>query len=135
MESLNWKDALWIGLFQALAVFPGISRSGSTIAGGLFKGYKRSDSARFSFLMSVPVMIAAGGLSLLDLFEMPNLAEFSAGFAGWFYHFSCSRLFINPLAPEILIPKVAESICYLLRAAFPDNCHLLLCGIKSYISV
>lgn len=76
MESLNWMDALWIGAFQALALFPGISRSGSTIAGGLFKGYKRSDSARFSFLMSVPVMIAAGGLSLLDLSEMPNLTGF-----------------------------------------------------------
>ncbi len=76
LDALNWTDALLIGIFQALAIFPGISRSGSTIAGGLFKGYKRADSARFSFLMSVPIMIAAGGLSLLDLFEMPNLSEF-----------------------------------------------------------
>ncbi len=51
-----------IGLFQALAIMPGISRSGMTIAGGLLNGLKPADSARFSFLMSVPVIAGAGML-------------------------------------------------------------------------
>lgn len=67
MEHLNWKDALWIGLAQALAIFPGVSRSGATIAGGMTRGLQRRDAGRFSFLMSIPIMLAAGLLSLLDL--------------------------------------------------------------------
>ena len=75
LESLTWKDALWIGAFQAAAVFPGISRSGSTIAGGMTRDLQRPAAARFSFLMSVPIMLAAGGLALLDLAEMPAAGE------------------------------------------------------------
>jgi undecaprenyl-diphosphatase len=67
LEKLTLVDALVIGLFQALALFPGISRSGSTIAGGLIRGLDRRSSARFSFLMAVPVMLAAGLLNILSL--------------------------------------------------------------------
>lgn len=75
MEDLSWKDALWMGCFQALAVFPGISRSGATITGGMTRGLERSTAARFSFLMSIPIMLAAGLLASLDLFEMQNLGS------------------------------------------------------------
>ena len=67
MDALTWLDALWIGIFQALALFPGISRSGATIAGGLLRGFNREQSARFSFLLAVPTMLGAGGIALLDL--------------------------------------------------------------------
>lgn len=67
LEQLTWLDAIIIGIFQALAIFPGISRSGSTVSGGLFKGYTREAAARFSFLLSIPIMLAAGLLSILDL--------------------------------------------------------------------
>lgn len=67
IDGLRWKDALWIGLAQALAIFPGVSRSGATIAGGMTRNLSRGDAGRFSFLMSIPVMLAAGLLSLLDL--------------------------------------------------------------------
>ncbi|MGC8856906.1 MAG: undecaprenyl-diphosphatase UppP [Anaerolineae bacterium] len=60
MDSLNWKDALWVGAAQILAVFPGASRSGSTIAGGMARRFDRPAAARFAFLLSVPVMLAAG---------------------------------------------------------------------------
>jgi len=73
LESLTWLDALVLGIFQTLALFPGISRSGSTITGGLLRKFDRSTSARFSFLMAVPVMSAAGLLALLDLFQNPAL--------------------------------------------------------------
>jgi undecaprenyl-diphosphatase len=84
LESLTWKDALWIGCAQAISIFPGISRSGSTIAGGLLRNIERKSAARFSFLMSIPIMLAAGLLAVLDLMKIPNLSEFlpiiSAGF-------------------------------------------------------
>ncbi len=66
-EDLSALDAFLIGCFQIIALFPGVSRSGSTIAGGMSRGLEREAAARFSFLMSVPVMLAAGALSLLDL--------------------------------------------------------------------
>jgi undecaprenyl-diphosphatase len=76
MDSLTWKDALWIGLAQVLSLFPGVSRSGSTMAGGMTRDLKRSDAARFSFLMSIPIMLAAGGYSVYKLLKMPGLADF-----------------------------------------------------------
>jgi len=76
LVELKWYDALWIGVFQALSIFPGVSRSGSTITGGMTRHFDRPSAARFSFLMSIPVMIAAGAMSLLDLFEVPNLGSF-----------------------------------------------------------
>jgi len=93
LNSMTWLDALIIGLFQTIAVFPGASRSGSTISGGMFRGFDRPSAARFAFLMSVPVMLAAGGYEMLDVIQMPNLGEFlpllavgfvTAAIVGWF---------------------------------------------------
>jgi undecaprenyl-diphosphatase len=92
LESMTWLDALFIGVMQVIAVFPGASRSGTTIAGGMFRGFDRPSSARFAFLMSVPVMLAAGAYEMLDVLQMPNLGEFlpllaagfiTAGIVGW----------------------------------------------------
>lgn len=76
LGEITWKDALWIGCFQILAIFPGISRSGSTIAGGMVRHINRRDAGRFSFLMAVPVMLAAGLVSTLDLINIPDLKTF-----------------------------------------------------------
>ncbi|HZU87455.1 MAG TPA: undecaprenyl-diphosphatase UppP [Anaerolineaceae bacterium] len=76
LDSLTWKDALWVGAFQAIALFPGISRSGSTITGGMTRHFDRRAAARFSFLMAVPVMFGAGAASIPDLLDVPNLSEF-----------------------------------------------------------
>ena len=93
LDSMTWLDALVVGLFQIIAVFPGASRSGSTISGGMFRGLDRPSAARFAFLMSVPVMLAAGGYQMLDVVRMPGLAEFlpalavgfiTAAIVGWF---------------------------------------------------
>lgn len=64
---MSWKDALWIGLAQALALFPGTSRSGITMTMALMLGLSREASARFSFLLSIPVIVLAGGLEAVDL--------------------------------------------------------------------
>jgi len=93
LDSMTWLDALIVGLFQIIAVFPGASRSGSTISGGMFRGFDRPAAARFAFLMSVPVMLAAGGYQTLDVIKMPNLSTFlpllavgfvTAAIVGWF---------------------------------------------------
>ncbi len=75
LNSLTLSDALWIGLAQAIAIFPGVSRSGATITGGMLRGLQRAQAARFSFLMSIPIMLAAGLLAGLDLLEMPNFTS------------------------------------------------------------
>jgi undecaprenyl-diphosphatase len=66
MDSLKLPDALIIGLAQALALIPGVSRSGATITAGLFCGLTRVDAARFSFLLGVPIVAAAGANGLLE---------------------------------------------------------------------
>jgi len=60
LDKAGWRHAILIGLSQALAIIPGVSRSGSTIAAGLSLGLKREDAARFSFLMSIPIIFGAG---------------------------------------------------------------------------
>ena len=91
-EEMTAKDAFIVGLFQVFAVFPGASRSGSTIAGGMLRGFTREASARFAFLMSIPVMLAAGAYESLDLIHMSGLGDFlpvlavgfiSAAIVGW----------------------------------------------------
>jgi undecaprenyl-diphosphatase len=69
LERLTLAQAVLIGLSQALAVFPGVSRSGATIAAGLTLGLKREDAARFSFLLSAPIIAGAGIKSLWDVFS------------------------------------------------------------------
>src|ERR1051325_5664018 len=65
MGDLGWVDAIVVGLAQAVALVPGSSRSGVTITGGLFLGMTRDTAARFSFLLSLPSVFAAGGLQRL----------------------------------------------------------------------
>ncbi len=72
METITFMDALFIGLAQVLALFPGVSRSGATISAGLLRDVRRPDAARFSFLMALPVMLGAGGIAVIDLANMTN---------------------------------------------------------------
>ncbi len=74
IEGTSFKDAVFIGLLQALAIIPGISRSGSTIAAGLLAGLDREFAARFSFLLSIPVILGAGIFELKDAFQEGTIA-------------------------------------------------------------
>ena len=67
LNEVSLKDAIMIGLSQALAIFPGVSRSGSTMTAGLALGLQRETSARFSFLLSTPIIFGAGLNSLFDV--------------------------------------------------------------------
>lgn len=73
--SIKWMDVLFIGLAQALALIPGTSRSGATMTAGLFLGLSRKASARFSFLLSIPVIVLAGGLETLDYLKEANIDD------------------------------------------------------------
>ncbi|QMS90700.1 undecaprenyl-diphosphate phosphatase [Nostoc edaphicum CCNP1411] len=68
-ENLTMRDGVLMGLAQALALIPGVSRSGSTLTGGLFMGLQRETAARFSFLLGIPAITLAGLVSLKDVVE------------------------------------------------------------------
>ena len=92
LESASWMDAIVIGFFQILSIFPGASRSGSTIAGGLLRGFDRPSAARMAFLMSAPILTAAGAYETMQVIQMSGTREFlpylavgfiTAGVVGW----------------------------------------------------
>jgi undecaprenyl-diphosphatase len=73
LKQMTWLDSLIVGLWQILAMIPGVSRSSATISGGMLRDFNREDAARFSFLMSIPALLGAGVVALKDLFEVPGL--------------------------------------------------------------
>lgn len=92
LESASWMDALAVGLFQIMAIFPGASRSGSTIAGAVARGFDRPSAARFAFLMSAPLLIAAGSYESLRVIQAEGTRQFlpylaigfiTAAIVGW----------------------------------------------------
>ena len=72
-DNMTIPDALFIGIFQAVAILPGISRSGATISAGLFRGLNRDFAARFSFILSIPAILGALVLQVMDLFKTDAL--------------------------------------------------------------
>lgn len=92
LDQMTWIDSLVVGLFQILAVFPGSSRSGSTMSGGMYLGFDRKSAARYAMLISIPVMLAAGLVESLDLVGLQGGSEalapvvvgiITAGITGW----------------------------------------------------
>ena len=74
LDDMTWTDGIVIGFWQAVALIPGSSRSGTTLTGGLWRGLRRADAARYSFLLSIPATTAAG------LFELRHLRHASIPF-------------------------------------------------------
>ena len=75
LRKMKWLDAVIIGIAQVISIFPGASRSGTTISAGMVRGFDRTAAARFAFLMSIPVMLAAGGYQSLDLLKMSGVGS------------------------------------------------------------
>ncbi|MFD4875517.1 undecaprenyl-diphosphate phosphatase [Streptomyces sp. NPDC058420] len=106
LVDLNAKDGLLYGLCQALALVPGVSRSGATISGGLFMGYTREAAARYSFLLAMPAVLASGAFELKDAAEEGHVAwgptmfatviAFVVGYAviAWFMKFISHKSFM-----------------------------------------
>ncbi|MFM8439988.1 MAG: undecaprenyl-diphosphatase UppP [Acidobacteriota bacterium] len=78
INSVSLKDALIVGLAQALALIPGASRSGSTIMGGLFSGLNRESAARFSFLLMIPAVAASGILEMREALKVLSMGDLSS---------------------------------------------------------
>ncbi|MCP3102218.1 undecaprenyl-diphosphate phosphatase [Myxococcus sp. K15C18031901] len=104
LADMRWKDGILIGLWQALALIPGSSRSGTTLTGGLSLGLKREDAARYSFLLSIPATTLAGIFELKHLLEaterpsavslwVGTLVAFASGMAAiaWLLNYLRSR--------------------------------------------
>jgi undecaprenyl-diphosphatase len=109
LSALTWFDALLIGLGQATAIAPGISRSGATMAAGLLRGVRRGAAARFSFLLSTPVILGAGVWQLKDLLAESgwtvNLPPLLIGFlAAGLSGYLCIRFLLSYLRRGKLYP-------------------------------
>ncbi|MFV0477289.1 MAG: undecaprenyl-diphosphate phosphatase [Parahaliea sp.] len=97
-RQLSWKIALFVGLAQVLALVPGVSRSGITITAALLAGLSRHDSARLSFLMSIPVIAGAGFLKALDLLASGAVVDWfwlgMATLVAGLTAYACIKLFL-----------------------------------------
>jgi undecaprenyl-diphosphatase len=99
ISQISYKNAFFIGLFQSIAVIPGVSRSGATIVGGLSLGIKRETIVEFSFLLAVPTMCAATGLDLLKNWQSFSVDQFGILSIGFITSFVvalvCIKLFLG----------------------------------------
>jgi undecaprenyl-diphosphatase len=135
LGDLSVKDGLIFGVCQAMALIPGVSRSGATISGGLFMGYRREAAARYSFLLAIPAVLASGAFELKDAAEgghvswgptaFATVIAFVTGYAviAWFMKFISTKSFmpfvwyrialgiviIVLVAMGVLSPHAAES--------------------------
>ena len=82
LDQLNWKDAVLVGIAQALALVPGTSRSGVTITAGLFLGVTRETASRFSFLLAIPIIALASAVKLLEAATSDILVDWSGFLIG-----------------------------------------------------
>jgi undecaprenyl-diphosphatase len=96
---ISYKNSFLIGLFQSIAIIPGVSRSGATIVGGLSLGIKRETIVEFSFLLAVPTMCAATGLDLLKNWQSFSVDQFGTLSVGFITSFVvalvCIKLFLG----------------------------------------
>jgi len=122
MEDMKLSGALLVGLFQGLAIMPGLSRSGSTIFGALITGLRRDEAARFSFLLSIPVILGAAAKQVLDAgtggFQLHGtyvLGALTAALCGY----AAIRVFLRLLAKKTL--RYFSYYCWALAAAVLIN--------------
>lgn len=110
LKSMTLKSVLVIGFAQALALIPGTSRSGITMTAALMMGLNRVDSARFSFLLSIPLILAAGTLKSYDLVQNPEAFDLTAMAYGTVLSFvsalACIVLFLKWIERSGFLPFV-----------------------------
>ncbi len=114
-DDISYKQAATIGLFQCLALWPGMSRSGSTIMGGVLAGLSRETSAHFSFIIAVPVMTAAVGYDLLKSASQLSMHDLGLIFLGFIIAFFVAYIsivsFLKLLKTWNLMPFGIYRIC------------------------
>ncbi len=109
-HAIGWRDVLVIGVAQALALIPGTSRSGITMTAGLMLGLSRTAAARFSFLLSIPVIVLAGGLNGLELLSADVAVDWNALLVGTAISavsaYLCIHFFLTLLEHSGMLPFV-----------------------------
>lgn len=124
-EQISQTDSFVIGLFQALALIPGVSRSGSTISAGLFLGVKREEAAKFAFILSGPVIAAAGAKKFLEALtrsQVPvgDLAFFIIGIvSSAIFGYLTIKYFLQYLSKRTLYPFIIYRIALGLILLWP----------------
>lgn len=114
LERLTVRDGLLYGMAQAMALIPGVSRSGATISGGLFMGYSREAAARYSFLLAIPAVLASGLFELSEIGQghvswaptlFATVLSFLVAYAviAWFMKFISTRSFMPFVVYRILL--------------------------------
>ncbi|MDH3354253.1 MAG: undecaprenyl-diphosphate phosphatase [Chromatiales bacterium] len=107
---LTWRDVVVIGIAQAIALIPGTSRSGITMTAGLMMGLSRSAAARFSFLLSIPVIVLAGGLNGIELVQQVAPVDWKSLIIGAIISamsaYLCIHLFLKMLERVGMLPFV-----------------------------
>ncbi len=76
-ESVSVRNGFWVGCFQVLALVPGFSRTGATIAGGMLLGLSRYEATRFSFLLAIPITLVSGGINLISLLKNNGIVDWN----------------------------------------------------------
>ena len=122
MREMTWRDGLMYGVWQALALIPGVSRSGGTIAGGLFMNYTREAAARYSFLLAIPAVLASGGMQVVKVatgdaigsgtgwlqITLATIISFVVGYAviAWFMKYISNNTFTPFMIYRIILALV-----------------------------
>jgi undecaprenyl-diphosphatase len=119
IQQKQWKKALMIGLFQGLAIFPGVSRSGATLTISRFLGLERNEAARYSFLLSLPIILGGFILKLPDLFQEGSTVSLGACLWGMSISFIVGLLSIH------LFLKLVQNLGLGLYAIY----RIILAGI------
>jgi undecaprenyl-diphosphatase len=108
VDQMRWQDALKVGLFQSFALFPGVSRAGATIMGGLLSGLSRPAATEFSFFLAIPTMLAATSYDLYksrDLLDANDFGLLAAGFiAAFISALFVVKLFLSYVGRHSFVP-------------------------------
>lgn len=122
LEQLTVRDGLLYGFAQAMALIPGVSRSGATISGGLFMGYTREAAARYSFLLAIPAVLASG------FFELTEIGE---GHVSW-----GPTIFATALAFVVAYAVIAWFMNYISTRSFmPFVIYRVVLGIAIFVLI
>ncbi|OGD95241.1 hypothetical protein A3F02_03160 [Candidatus Curtissbacteria bacterium RIFCSPHIGHO2_12_FULL_38_9b] len=112
IDKISFKDSFIIGLFQSIALIPGISRSGATISAGLLSNIKRQDSAKFAFLLSGPIIAGAGLMKFVNVINTDNFNKGELNFfligmiSSAIIGYLTIKYFIRYLSVKSLVPFV-----------------------------
>ncbi|ONK15919.1 undecaprenyl-diphosphate phosphatase [Streptomyces sp. MP131-18] len=125
LEDLTVRDGLLYGLAQAMALVPGVSRSGATITGGLFLGYRREAAARYAFLLAIPAVLASGAYELTSIGEegshvswgptiFATVVAFFVGYAiiAWFMRWISTRSYMPFVWYRIVVGTVILALVW-----------------------